>query len=410
MGDGIMCEFGAPVDYSMYRLMSVLAAVKMQEKMVQMSNPWQMRIGVASGTTIIGLVGNKRQSYTAMGDVVNISARLQKVCTPGQVLIDRFTYETVSRFIDARKKREVSTKDIINMELELTLKELHSKSDAEPDNADHYYHIGKIHMDMNELFESLQYFERAVQLKPDNDRAKVAYAEASLKMRENDKINIRGRRQRIEVYEVLGIKNPLDDRKKVSEDFAKQYRHVADMIQIPEDVLLPVEALDGSIGHGKLVAIFSYAIASCLGLADSEKTDILTAGYAADIGKETIPHHLLTRSGTLTSRELETLRAHPAEGANALQKMGYDNENILQIVRHSHEHYNGSGHPDGLKGDAIPLGSRIIAVADTYTAMISWRPYRDSWERSVALDEIVRGAEAGIYDRKIVEALIKVVS
>jgi len=175
-------------------------------------------------------------------------------------------------------------------------------------------------------------------------------------------------------------------------------------------VLLPVEALDGSIGHGKLVAIFSYAIASCLGLTDSEKADILTAGYAADIGKETVPHHLLTRSGTLTSRELETLRAHPEEGANALRKMGYDNENILQIVRHSHEHYNGSGHPDGIKGDAIPLGSRIIAVADTYAAMISWRPYRDSWERSVALDEIVRGAEAGIYDRNIVEALIKVVS
>jgi HD-GYP domain-containing protein (c-di-GMP phosphodiesterase class II) len=410
MGDGIMCEFGAPVDYSMYRLMSVLAAIKMQEKMAQMSNPWQMRIGVASGTTIIGLVGNKRQSYTAMGDVVNISARLQKACAPGRVLIDRFTYETVSRFIDARKKREVSTKDIINMEMELTLKELHEKTAAEPDNAEHYYHIGKIHMDMNELLESLQYFERAVQLKPDNDRAKVAYAEASLKMRENDKINIRGRRQRIEVYEVVGIKDPLEDRNKVSEKFAQQHRHVADLIQIPEDMLLPVEALDGSIGHGKLVAIFSYAIASCLGLADSEKADILTAGYAADIGKEIVPHHLLTRSGTLTSRELETLQTHPAEGANALRKMGWDNENILQIVRHSHEHYNGSGQPDGLKGNAIPLGSRVIAVADTYAAMISWRPYRDPWDRSVALDEIVRGSDAGIYDPAIVEALIKVLS
>jgi HD-GYP domain-containing protein (c-di-GMP phosphodiesterase class II) len=405
-----MCEFGAPMDYSMYRLMSVLAAVKMQEKMAQMCNPWQMRIGVASGTTIIGLVGNKRQSYTAMGDVVNISARLQKACTPGRVLIDRFTYETVSRFIEARNKREVSTKDIINMEMELTLKELHAKSAAEPDNPDHYYHIGKIHMDMNELLESLHYFERAVQLKPDNDRAKIAYAEASIKMRENDKINIRGRRQRIEVYEVLGIKDPLDDRTKVSEDFAKNYRHVADMIKIPEDVLLPVEALDGSIGHGKLVGIFSYAIASCLGLADREKADILTAGYAADIGKQTVPHHLLTRSGTLTSRELESLRAHPEEGANALRKIGFDNENILQIVRHSHEHYNGTGHPEGLKGEAIPVGSRIIAAADTYAAMISWRPYRDPWERSVALDEIVKGAEAGIYDRKVVEALIRVVS
>jgi HD-GYP domain-containing protein (c-di-GMP phosphodiesterase class II) len=171
-----------------------------------------------------------------------------------------------------------------------------------------------------------------------------------------------------------------------------------------------VEALDGSIGHGKLVSSFSYAIADCLGLADSEKADILNAGYAADIGKEAIPHHLLNRSDTLTSRELETLRLHPEEGANSLRMRGYDNENILHLVRHSHELYNGFGYPNGLKGDEIPLGSRIIAVADTYAAMISWRPYRDSWERSVALDEVLRGAESGIYDRKVVEALIKVVS
>jgi HD-GYP domain-containing protein (c-di-GMP phosphodiesterase class II) len=174
--------------------------------------------------------------------------------------------------------------------------------------------------------------------------------------------------------------------------------------------VLPVEALDGSIGHGKLVGIFSYAIASCLGLVDNEKADILTAGYAADIGKGIIPHHLLTRAGTLTARELETLQAHPEEGANLLRKMGYDNENMLKIVRHSHEHYNGSGHPDGLKGNEIPLSSRIIAVADTYAAMISWRPYRDPWDRSVALDEIVRGSDAGIYDPVVVDALIKVVS
>ncbi len=410
MGDGIMCEFGAPVDYSMYRLMSVLAAIKMQDKMAAINSPWQMRIGIASGTTIIGLVGNKRQSYTAMGDVVNISARLQKFCTPGNVLIDRFTYETVCRFIDANKKREVPAKDDINMELELTLKDLHARAEADPNNPETYYNIGKIHMEMNELHEALRYFERAVHLDARYDRAKVAYAEASLKMREHEKINVRGRRQRIEAYEVVGIKDPLDDRTRISEAFARRYRHVADLIQIPEDVVLPVEALDGSIGHSRLVAVFSYAIASSLGLSEREKTDILTAGYAADIGKEIIPHHLLTRTGTLTAREIETLRTHAAEGASALRKMGYDNENILTIVRHSHENYNGSGYPDGLKGNEIPLGSRIIAVADTYAAMISWRPYRDSWDCSVALDEIVRGAESGIYDRNIVAALINVLS
>lgn len=410
MGDGIMSEFGAPLDYSMYRLMSVLAAFKMQEKMARMEYPWQMRIGVASGTTIIGLVGNKRQAYTAIGDVVNISARLQKACAPGQVLIDRYTFETVSRFIDARKKREISTRDVINVEHELHLDELHAKAAAEPDNPEHYYRIGKIHLDINEPVEALQFFERAMQLNPNDAKAKLSYAEASLKIREQNSINIRGRRQRIEAYEITGIKDPLDDRSKVSRRFAEQHRTVADLIKIPEDVLLPVEALDGSIGHGKMVAIFSYAIAGYLGLSDREKTDILHAGYIADIGKEIVPHHLLTRNGTLSSREMDLIKEHPAEGASSQRKMGYDNEHMLNIVRHSHENFNGSGYPDGLSGDAIPLGSRIIAAADAYDALISWRPYRDAWERSVALDEIVRETESGMYDPTVVSALINILA
>jgi HD-GYP domain-containing protein (c-di-GMP phosphodiesterase class II) len=410
MGDGIMSEFGAPLDYSMYRLMAVLAAVKMQEKMARMEYPWQMRIGLASGTTIIGLVGNKRQSYTAIGDVVNISARLQKACAPGQVLIDRYTYETVSRFINARKKRDVSTRDVVNIEKELHLEELHAQAAAEPDNPEHYYRIGKIHLEINEPVEALQYFERAMQLDPSNAQAKLSYAEASIKIREQDSINIKGRRQRIEAYEVTGIKDPLEDRSKVSQRFAEQYRPVADLIQIPEDVLLPVEALDGSIGHGKMVALFSYAIAGYLGLSDKEKIDILHSGYIADIGKEIVPHHLLNRNGTLSPREMELIKEHPVEGANSQRKMGYEKEYMLKIVRHSHENFNGTGYPDGIRGNAIPLGSRIIAVADAYDALISWRPYRDPWERSVALDEIVRETEAGIYDPTVVAALINILA
>jgi HD-GYP domain-containing protein (c-di-GMP phosphodiesterase class II) len=410
MGDGIMSEFGAPLDYSMYRLMAVLAAIKMQEKMARMEYPWQMRIGLASGTTIIGLVGNKRQSYTAIGDVVNISARLQKACAPGQVLIDRYTYETVSRFINARKKRDVSTRDVVNIEKELHLEELHAQAAAEPDNHEHYYRIGKIHLEINEPVEALQYFERAMQLDPSNAQAKLSYAEASIKIREQDSINIKGRRQRIEAYEVTGIKDPLEDRSKVSQRFAEQYRPVADLIQIPEDVLLPVEALDGSIGHGKMVALFSYAIAGYLGLSDKEKIDILHSGYIADIGKEIVPHHLLNRNGTLSPREMELIKEHPVEGANSQRKMGYEKEYMLKIVRHSHENFNGTGYPDGIRGNAIPLGSRIIAVADAYDALISWRPYRDPWERSVALDEIVRETESGIYDPTVVAALINILA
>jgi len=410
MGDGIMCEFGAPLDYETYRILSVLAALKMQEKMTKVNYPWEMRIGICSGSTITGLVGNKRQSYTAIGDVVNIAARLQKSCTPGKVLIDRYTYETVSLFIDARKKRDLPAKEVLGTDKERRLEALHEKVAAEPNNALHHFQIGQIHLGLSEPVEALQYFEKALQLDPGDTKFKLAYAEAGLKIRESEKINIRGRRQRIEAYEVIGIKDPFEDTKKVSQKFSQEYRYVQNLLQIPSDVTLPVEALDGSIGHSKMVAIFAYALASYFGLTDKEKLDILHAAFMADIGKEIVPHHLLNRMGSLSSWELDMVRMHPMEGARTLRKMGYDNETMIKIVQHSHENFSGTGYPDHLKGEDIPIGARIVAVADAYDALVSWRPYRDAWERHVALDEIGRGVGKGLYDPKVVDALIKIMA
>ena len=410
MGDGIMCEFGAPLDFATYRILAVLAAIKMQEKMAQKSYPWEMRIGVCSGSTITGLVGSKRQSYTAIGDVVNIAARLQKACVPGKVLIDRYTYESVRLFIEARKKRDLPAKEVLETDKERQLEALHEKVAAEPNNAVPHFQIGQIHLELNEPVEALQYFERALELDPKEMKFKLAYAEAGLKLRESETINIRGRRQRIEAYEVIGIKDPFEDRKKVSQSFAHEYQYVQNLIQIPSDVVLPVEALDGSIGHSKMVAIFAYVLATYFNLPDKDKVDILHAGFLADIGKEIVPHHLLNRMGSLNSWELDMVKMHPVEGARTLRKMGYENEEIIKIVYHSHENYTGTGYPDGLKGEDIPLGSRIVAVADAYDALISWRPYRDPWERHVALDEISRGASKGVYDPKVVDGLIKIMS
>ena len=408
MGDGIMCEFGAPLDYETHHILSVLAAVKMQEKLAKMKYPWEMRIGVSSGPAITGLIGNKRRSYTAIGDVVNLSARLHMACTPGKVMIDRYTHEVAGRFIEARKKRDLPTREILDAGAERRLDALHEKVAADPGNALNYFNVGQVYLEINEALEALQYFEKAMRLDPGEMSFKVAYAEAGMKIRENEKINIRGRRQRIEAYEVIGLRDPFADRNKISREFVEEYRYVLDKLTIPSDVTLPVEALDGSIGHSRMVAIFSYAMATCLGLPDTEKTDIMQAGFLADIGKEIIPHHLLNRAGGLSSRELDIVRTHPAEGAASLRKMGYDNPNLIRIVYHSHENFNGTGYPDGLREEDIPLGSRIVAVADAYDALISWRPYRDAWERHVALDEIARGADQGLYDPKVVAALVKI--
>jgi len=95
------------------------------------------------------------------------------------------------------------------------------------------------------------------------------------------------------------------------------------------------------------------------------------------------------------------------EGVRLLRSMGYASDGLLSIVRASHEAWDGSGYPDGARGEAIPIGARIVSVADTYDALTSWRPSREAWARDAALEEIRRGAAAGRYDPVVVDALIK---
>ena len=381
MGDGIMCEFGAPLEYETHSLLAVLAAVKAQEKMAQQDYPWKMRIGISSGTTITGLIGSKRQTFTAIGDVVNIAARLEQACPSGRVLIDRQTFDNVSHVIEARKKRNVSTRGEIDPKKERQLEALHEQLDAAPQQADLLYQIGHIHMELQEPSEALQFFEQALELDKGNKDLKVAYAEAGIKVHEADKLTVKGKSQRVEAFEVIGLKDPLQDRGKIPTKFYDEFRATADQIKIPADIILPIEAMDGSVGHSKIVAVLSYALAHALSLTDKEKQDLLLAGFFADIGKEIVPHSILNRGGSLSSSELDLIKMHTAESVRVIKKMGYENESVLQIVKHSHESFSGTGYPDGLQGEKIPAGSRIIAVADTYDALTSKRPYRDSWER-----------------------------
>jgi putative nucleotidyltransferase with HDIG domain len=364
-----------------------------------------MRIGISSGTTITGLIGLKRQTFTAIGDVVNIAARLERACPPGRVLIDRQTFDHVSHVIEARKKRAVSTKDETDPKREQQLEALHERLAAAPRNADLLCLIGRVHLELQEPTEALEFFEQALELDPEHREAKLGYAEAWLKLREADTLPVKGRRRRVEAYEVIGLKDPLEDRAKIPQKFYDEFRAVADLIKIPPDIILPVEAMDGSVGHSKVVAVLSYALAQALGLPEKSKQDLLVAAFLADIGKEIVPHSILNRGGSLSNSELDLIKLHTGEGVRIIKKMGYENEAVLQMVAHSHESFNGTGYPDGLKGDAIPIGSRIIAVADTYDALTSKRPFRDAWERHAALDQIDRGVQKGLFDPKIVQLL-----
>lgn len=414
LGDGIMCEFGAPHDFDNYRLMAVVCALKMQERLKKMQTPWRMRIGIASGPAIMGLIGNNRQSYTTLGDIVNLAARLESSCDAGEVLIDQKTMSGVSRFIETRLKHDIAApSESEEHRIREEIAKLHCRlpeTSGAREKAGIYRELSRLYLSLYEADPAAECLEKAIKLCPEEKELKVAFAEATMKAEEFNKIVVKGKSMRIAAYEAKGFKDVLLDRNKITESFYLRYKDAVELIQLPEDLILPSEVLAGSLGHGKVVALLSYAMAEHLGVvSDQEKREILQAGFLADIGKEVVPHHLLNRTkGGLSESEYLELIKHCIESTRLLKQKGFESKQFLTIIRHSHERMDGKGFPDGLKGTEIPLAARIIRVADSYDALTSWRPYRDSWNRHAAFDELQKSVKKGQHDQTIVDALVNV--
>jgi HD-GYP domain-containing protein (c-di-GMP phosphodiesterase class II) len=157
-----------------------------------------------------------------------------------------------------------------------------------------------------------------------------------------------------------------------------------------------------SEGHLSEVSRWAVALAAELKLAASEIGTIELAGILHDIGTIGISEDLFSSGGPLTTVERLMIRNHPRLGAKALSDV--DNlRQVLPIIRHHHEHYDGSGYIDGLKAEEIPLGARIIAVAEAYAAMTAKRPFRPAKSQAEAVEELARCAGSQ-FDPEIVEA------
>lgn len=157
-------------------------------------------------------------------------------------------------------------------------------------------------------------------------------------------------------------------------------------------------------GHSRRVAATARLIALKLGLTAEEADLIESAGRVHDIGKVAIDPAVLTKPGRLTEAEWAQMKLHPVYGANVVDRfVAY--QDGAALVRHHHEAWDGSGYPDGLAGEAIPLGARILAVADTFDALTSDRPYRDgmSVARARAILEEGVGSQ---WEGRVVEALL----
>ncbi|HXZ79303.1 MAG TPA: HD domain-containing phosphohydrolase [Terriglobales bacterium] len=158
-------------------------------------------------------------------------------------------------------------------------------------------------------------------------------------------------------------------------------------------------------GHSKRVTAFTIAVARAMGLS-AEKIRVIARGaFLHDIGKMAIPDAILRKPGALTPEEIEIMREHCWHGFQILRKIPFLAE-AADIVYAHQERYDGSGYPRKLKGDEIPLGARIFALADTMDAIMSDRPYRPAQPFSAARDEIVRWSGRQ-FDPQIVKVFLQ---
>lgn len=160
--------------------------------------------------------------------------------------------------------------------------------------------------------------------------------------------------------------------------------------------------------HAKRVARLAVAIAQVMGVSEADRAVIEQGALLHDIGRIAVPDAVMNHPGALTDDEREILRKHPTLGHQAAARVPYLS-GAADLVAAAHERYDGSGYPKGIPGDEIPLGSRIIAVADAFDAMTSPRPYRATMTRTEAIQELMR-CRGTQFDPRAVDALLQVIS
>ena len=200
----------------------------------------------------------------------------------------------------------------------------------------------------------------------------------------------------------------MNEIKKINEELsdAKEQLEKAYLESI-ETLRYTVEAKDTyTKGHSDRVSEFACLIGKKMGLDDDELKKLKIGGLFHDIGKIGIPDSILLKESKLTNEEYSEIKHHPDIGAHILSNATIFKD-IIPIVKHHHERYDGKGYPSNLKGEEIPLLARITAVADSFDAMSSRRTYRDNLELKVIMDEIKKN-EGTQFDPKVAEVFLDI--
>ncbi|MDD3311367.1 HD domain-containing phosphohydrolase [Pseudodesulfovibrio sp.] len=180
------------------------------------------------------------------------------------------------------------------------------------------------------------------------------------------------------------------------------------MHQFAESLGNAIDAKDPHTSrHSDEVAEISRVLALALGLGHHKADLIHVAGHLHDIGKIGVPDVVLGKQGPLTTREWATIRKHPEDGAAILRPVAaLSTLGVVDMVLHHHERHDGLGYPHGLSGGAIPMGARIIALADSLSAMLQDRPYRRAGSFDSARREILH-CSGSQFDPRVVDAFAR---
>nr|MDQ2687025.1 diguanylate cyclase [Armatimonadota bacterium] len=200
----------------------------------------------------------------------------------------------------------------------------------------------------------------------------------------------------------------LSEKQQHIEELQHSQTRLADLyLATIKSLALAIDAKD-QYTHQHILRVQRYAVATAeqLGLTGDELEGLKTGALLHDIGKLGVPEHILLKPGRLTDDEFAKIKRHPDIGAAILDPVEFPWP-VLPVVKSHHEKWDGTGYPEGLAGEDIPLTARILAVADVYDALTSNRPYRKAWTHDKAVDEIRRG-RGSHFDPSVVAAFLKI--
>lgn len=158
------------------------------------------------------------------------------------------------------------------------------------------------------------------------------------------------------------------------------------------------------VGHVRRTQIYAVGLGRAMGLSEKDITAIRMGALLHDIGKLAVPDHILNKPGSLTPAELIKAKIHSRVGASILEKVGFDCP-VVPTVKYHHENWDGTGYPDKLKGEAIPLTARILSIADAFDKLRGARPYRPAVSRDEAV-RMIRNQAGTRFDPQVVDVLI----